>query len=80
MRTTPFGEPVLQPSDDFFAEWTAHFDEEPEGEIARFLEEDDGKWGCEIADNNDHTIQANDFPSEAALREWLIKSQIKIEG
>jgi hypothetical protein len=80
MRITPFGEPVFQAGDDFFAEWTVHFDEEPQGEIARFIEEDDGKWGCEIADNNDHTAQANDFPSEADLRAWLTKNQITIEA
>ena len=77
--STPFNEPVLQPRDDFYSRWYTHFDEPPEGEIARFIEEDGGTWGCEIFDNNDRTMQANDFESEADLREWLTSNRIEIE-
>jgi hypothetical protein len=79
MRITMTGELVFQPGDDFFAEWTAHFDEEPEGEIARFLEESDGVWGCEIMDNNDHTAQAHDFTTKESLVAWLSQNKITIE-
>lgn len=79
MRRTLFGTPVFQPGDDFYANWSMIFVEEPDGEVARFLEEDDGKWGCEITDNNENSAQVNDFTSEAHLRDWLKLSQVKIE-
>lgn len=80
MRRTTFNEPVLQPGDDFYAEWQMYFDEEPDGEIARFIEQDDGKWGCEIADNNERSMQVNDFTSREALVEWLEEQKIENEA
>lgn len=79
MRKTGFGEPVLQPGDDFFLQWNMQFDENPDGEVARFLEEEDGKWGCEIMDNNDRTMQVNDFPTKEALVDWLKSQKVQID-
>lgn len=81
MRTNVFNEPIFQPGDDFFAEWVNFFGEDPEREIARFIEyDDDLGWGCEIADNNDRTAQVTEFKSEEDLRAWLTDNKIEIEG
>jgi len=80
MRTSFFGGPVFQPGDDFFAEWNVSFGEDPDGEMARFIEHDDELgWGCEITDNNDRSTTAADFATEEDLRAWLTKNQIPIE-
>lgn len=81
MRRTAFNEPVFQPGDeDFFGTWTMEFGEEPDREIARFIEYDEEfGWGCEITDNNERTVTCADFESEEALREWLKKNRIEIE-
>lgn len=80
MKTSAFGELIFQPGDDFFADWSMHHGEDPDGEIARFIEHDDELgWGCEITDNNDRTAYAQDFASEADLRDWLTSARVKIE-
>lgn len=81
MRFTLFNEPVLQPGDDITAIW---FDrvgdiESEVGLTARFLEEDDGKWGCELFDEDGNTLSANDFTSESELRAWLTSQEVEIE-
>ncbi|AFU88143.1 hypothetical protein CcrColossus_gp273 [Caulobacter phage CcrColossus] len=80
MRKTFFGELIFQPGDDFFAEWNMNFQEDPDGEIARFIEHDpETGWGCEITDNNDRTAHAADFESREALVEWLTQNKIEVE-
>lgn len=79
MRRTLFGEPVLTPDDeDVSAFWMEEFEEYPEGLYARFVQEDDGLWGCELADVS-REVQVNDFPSEQAVRDWLAEQRIEVE-
>lgn len=78
MRRTLLREPVFQPGDDFIALWTDLFMEAPEGLYARFIEEDAGVWGCELADVT-REVQVNDFPTEEALRAWLTQQEIDID-
>jgi hypothetical protein len=81
MRRTIFGEPVLQPDDeDVTIPWIDQFGDEPDRAIARFIEEDDGVWGCEIHDNNDDMISVNDFPTRDALVGWLERNGIEVEN
>ena len=79
MRRNLFNEVILQPDDDILAIWT-DYKGEPDGDIyARFVEEDDGKWGCELSDGFTE-MSANDFESEEQLRSWLQEQKVEIDG
>jgi hypothetical protein len=82
MKTNFFGEKILQPGDDIGALFAEQFDAEPEDTLtASDIEhEPDLGWTCLIRDEGLNEAQAHDFETEAALREWLTKQGVEIDG
>jgi hypothetical protein len=79
MRRNYFNEPVLQPDDDIADFWNDEFGESADRLCARFIEDDDGVWGCQLFDADEREVAVNDFPSEDALRGWLILQEVTID-
>lgn len=78
MRRTMFNDVILQPDDDIYAAWADTHGEPDDAIYARFLEEDDGKWGCELSDGFTE-MSVSDFESEQQLRDWLTQQKVRIE-
>ncbi len=79
MRTTAFNDVVAQPDDDFTVVWCDRHGDAPNAPVARFLEEDDGTWGCQVNDNDDNEILVDDFPTKEALIAYLESHRVQVE-
>lgn len=76
MRTNFFGETVLHPGDDLWAEFQVVHDVEiSEGDLwvwSNEIEHDEELgWCCTIQDGADNEVQVEKFESEEDLRDWL---------
>lgn len=82
MKKNFFGEDILQPGDDIGALFTEQFDTDPEDTLTAVDLDNDGTfgWSCTIRDEDLNEVQAHDFESEAALREWLTRQGVEIDG
>lgn len=80
MRKNVFNETILDdPEDDPTAAWAEAHGDDPQL-YARFIEEDQGLWGCELYDaDSEDTMSVDNFPSEDHLREWLARHRITPE-
>jgi len=82
MKRNFFGNAILQPGDDIAAIWSDEFGDFIDV-FARFIESDlnsdnEEMWVCVLADNEEHELGVQDFPTEEALRKWLSDQRIEI--
>lgn len=81
MKQNAFGEPILQPGDDVGAAFSETFDTDISATLTAFDLDNDPNvgWSATIRDEDFNEIQAHDFESEEALREFLSGANVEIE-
>jgi hypothetical protein len=83
MKRNAFRDMRLQPGDDLNMCWLDEFGTEEEPELTAYSIADDSEadmgWTCSIEDQDGNESECHDFPTEAALREYLQKWSVTID-